>query len=320
MKQIISAVIIFTWCLGTCAVKAQSDSPTPQELARQIIAAYQSGHAGQLRASLPADVPVFENALKDSPNDPLIHFALALCNLGQNQKEAALANFEIAYKNSNDDASIGALYALALKMNRQPLKAYELDKEMIATHPDVPQLQISLAALDITIQKYDEAIAILEALQQKAPANLAPQDKSALSLMQGTCYLYQGNHAKAIEALENSQSITPNMAVDLTVLGEAYLKNGDLEKAGATLDKALAVNPQIPSALYYKAVCDEKAGNTNAAQKHFQDAYLYGKQRLRDNGEDYYLMYLTSQKLAKNDEAITYKAEAGKLLFTYEAP
>jgi len=114
--------------------------------------------------------------------------------------------------------------------------------------------------------------------------------------------------------------IMPKMAMDLTVLGEAYLKNGDLDKAGKALDEALAINPKIPSALYYKAVYCEKTGNAALAAKDFQDAYTYEKQRLEDNGEDYYLMFLICQKLDRNDEAETYKAEAAKLLFTFDAP
>jgi len=320
MSRTIFVLIALVSYFEVFAADSQSNSPTPQELARQVITAYQSGQASQLRATLPADVPIFEKGAKDFPNDPLIHFALAICCMGQDQKEAAITNFDIAYKNSNKNASIGVLYALAFKVNKQPLKAYELDREIVALHPDVPQLQISLTTLDMTIQKYDEASAILQALQQKAPANLRPEDKSVLLLMQGTCYLYKGDQTRAIEALEQSQSIMPDMAVDLTVLGEAYLKNGDLNKASEALDRALAINPRIPSALYYRGICYEKTGNSNMAQKDFQDAYTNGKKRLQDNGEDYYLMFLISQKLAKNDDGKTYKAEAEKLLFTYEAP
>lgn len=320
MKYVVLTLITLTSCFVVCAADAPTNSPAPQELARQVITAYQSGQSGQLRATLPADVPIFEKGLKDFPNDPLIHFALAICYLGQDQHEAAITNLEAAYKTSNKNAGIGIMYALALKMNKQPLKAYKLDHEMVALHPDIPQLQISLAVLDMTIQKYDEAIAIIEALQQKAPTNLPAQDRSVLFMMQGTCYLYKGEYSRAIGALEKSEAIMPDMAVDLTVLGEAYLKDGDLKKAGETLDKALAINPRIPSALYYKGIYYEKTNHPELAQKNFQDAYTYGKQRLNDNGEDYYLMFLTSEKLGKTDEGTTYKAEAANLSFTYEAP
>lgn len=320
MRKVFVSLAIIACCSVTIAQDIAVDPQNPQDLARQVIHAYQSGHAGQVRASLPSYVPVLENALKNQTNDSLIHFALGICNMGQNHGGAALTNFAVAYQNSNHDPSVGLLYALTLKMSRQPLKAYEVDKEMAAAHPDNPQIQVNLAALEMTIQKYDEAVAILEDLKQNEPADLAPGDRSALLLMLGTCYLYQGHHAKAIEALEKAESILPNMAVDLTVLGQAYLKNGDFTKADATLTRALSINPKIPPALYYQGICREKSGDTAGAQIDFQDAYQYGKPRLDDNGENHYLMYLICQKLGKDDEASVHKADAAKLSVTYEAP
>jgi Tfp pilus assembly protein PilF len=104
------------------------------------------------------------------------------------------------------------------------------------------------------------------------------------------------------------------------VLGEAYLKTGETEKAGIALDKALAINPNYPKALYYKGIYFEKTGNSEEAQKSFQDGYTNGKRYLTNNGEDYYLMFLICQKISKSDEGKNYKAEAKKLLFTYDAP
>ena len=321
MKQLALVLVILTSCYRSWATDTPPHQPTPQELARQIITAFQTGRGSQIKSNVTAYVVILEKGSKDYPNDPLIHFALATCYMGQDDKQqAAQDNMEKAFTLSQKDVGIGSMYALVLKMNKQPVKAYELDKEMVALHPDSPQLQIQLATLEMTIQKYDEAITVLAALQQKAPANLPAKDKSALLFMQGSCYLYMGNHAKAIETLERGLSIAPNMAMDLTVLGEAYLKIGDLEQAGRNLDKALAINPKIPSALYYKGICLEKTGNPGMARKEFQDAYAYGKQRLRDNGEDYYLMFMITQRLSKSEEGKTYKAEAERLAFLYEAP
>ena len=316
---IISFVMLGCW-VAVFSQDVQPDFQNPQNLAKQVIQGYQSGHSSQLRASLPGYTPIFENALSHETNDVVIHYALAICYMSQNKGEAALTNLAIAYKNSDKNPSIGLLYGLTLKMNVQPLKAYEVDKEMAAAHPDVPQLQVNLATMEMTIQKYNEAAAILENVRQKAPDNLVAGDKSALLLMLGTCYLYQGQHAKAIEALENAESVMPGMAADLTVLGQAYLKNGDLTKANATLTKALSVNPTIPAALYYQGICREKNEDPIGAQKDFEDAYTYGKQRLDDNGENHYLMYLICQKLGKDEEAKKFKADAAKLLVTYEAP
>ena len=320
MRQVILILLILRSYFEVFAGDTLTNLVTPRELSRQIITAFQAGQAGQLKLKLSADIVILEKGARDYHGDPLIHFALATCYLCQDKYQPAITNMEIAYTNSSKDVSVGVMYALALKMNMQPLKAYELDKEMLALHPGIPQLEISMATLEITIQKYDEALALIEVLLQKAPENLQALDKSVLFLMQGTCYLYKGNRAKAIELLQKDLSLTPNMAMDLTVLGEAFLKNGDLEKANEVLDKALAINQTIASALYYKGIIFEKAGNSTLSGKYFQDALIYGKQRLQDNGDDYYLMYLLCQKLSKADEGEKYKAEAEKLLFTHEAP
>ena len=320
MKHVALAIAMLVW-LEAVAADAPQPLSSSQQLARQVITAFQTGRGSVIQSNVTAYLPVLEKGVKDFPQDPLMYFALGICDMGQeNKQRAAIEAMDKAYRLSQKDAGIGVLYALALKMNKQPMKAYELDKEMVAAHPRTPQLEIQLAVLDLTIQKYDEAMTILSSLEQNAPANLPSKDRSALLLMLGTCHLYKGNHQRAIETLERSLSITPNMATDLMVLGEACLKCGDLEKANRHLDAALSINPKIPSALYYRGICFGKAGNHERAQKAFEDAYKYGKQRLNDNGEDYYLMFLISQKLNKGAEAEGYRAEAKKLGFTYEAP
>jgi tetratricopeptide (TPR) repeat protein len=320
MKQIIIVLVVLISCFRSLATDTVPDRSTPQELARQIITAFQTGRRSQIKENVAADTSILERASEVFPKDSVIYFALAICYMEQDNKPAGLKTIEKAYTLSQKDVGIGVLYALALKINKQPLKAYELNKEMVALHPDVAQLQIQLATLEMTIQEYDEAIAILEALQKKAPTNLPAQDKSVLLFMLGTCYLYTGNHAKAIDTLENALVYTPKMATALAVLGETYLKTGEMEKAVAALDKALAINSSYPEALYFKGICLEKTGNPEMAQKSFQNGYTNGKRYLRDNGEDYYLMFLISQKLSKNDESENYKTEAGRLLFSHEAP
>ena len=317
---IILILVTMASCLGSFADDAASDQQTPQVLARKIATAFQTGHASQIKAEMPADTVILEKGAKDFPSDPLIHFALATCYFAQTNYPACLKSMEKAYTLSQKNPSIGVMYVLALKMNKEPLKAYDLARDMAALHPDVPQLQVQLATLDMTIQKYDEAIAILETLQENAPANLQAQDKSVLLMMLGTCYLYAGDQTKAVEALESALALVPKMVTTYAVLGEAYLKMNETEKAGAALDKILAVNPRSPPALYYKGIYYEKTGNPDMAKIFFADGYANGKRYLQDNGEDYYLMFLLSQKLGKDNEAADYKAEAEKLLYTYEAP
>lgn len=321
MKRI-GAVILVTAVFSFGAMADTPASPsTAQELARKVITEFQTGNVVDLRSNAVTYIPILKDGLKASPDDPLIYFALASCEMGQtNEQQTAQEHMEKAFTLSHKDVGVGLMYALLLKANKQPMKAYELNKEMVALHPEVPQLKISLATVEMTIQKYDEAIAILDELQEIAPPNLPPDDKSMLLFMEGNCYLYKGDRAKAVRMLEQSIAISPKLSAAYSPLGEAYLKDGDLKNANKNLDKALAANPRFASALFYKGICAEKAGDNDQARKDFSDAYKYGKLRLGDNGEDYYFMFLVSRKLDKPDEAQSYRAEAEKLLFSYEAP
>jgi tetratricopeptide (TPR) repeat protein len=321
MKRIILALVLLVSGFGSYAGDSPTVHPTPKELAQQIIIDFQAGRQSQITSNLAAHVLILEKASKESPEDYQVYYALAICYVNQDNIKAGLIAIEKAYTLSQQNVGLGSLYAVFLKMNKQPTKAYEVDKEMVARRPDVPQLQVELAALEMTIQKYDEAIAILEALLQRAPANLTAQDRSVLFYMLGNCYLYTGQQAKAIEALENALSYTPRMATALALLGEVYVKTDKMNKAVTALDKALAINPKYPVALYYKGIYLEKTGSPEMAKKEFQDAYANQKVYLvEDNGEDHYLMFLICEKVSKNEEGHIHKTEARKLLFSYEAP
>jgi tetratricopeptide (TPR) repeat protein len=240
--------------------------------------------------------------------------------MGEDQTKSALQHMDKAYFLSNKDFGVGTMYVLALKINKQTTKAYDLAKQIADVHPEAPQAKMLLATCATTIQKYDEALSNVETLLKIAPPNLPPKDRSAMLLLQAICHMYKGDHAKAIALLEKSLVIAPNFAVNLTTLGEAYLKSGDVKNAKLNFEKALAINPKIPKALYVKGIIAEKEGNSELAKKSFEDAYAYGKPRARDNGEDYYLVYLACEKLGKTAEAQSFKSDAAQLNYTYDAP
>lgn len=172
----ILALIIPTLSFRISAAEVSADSPTPQELAGHVITALRTGKINEVKSHLLADLEVLNKGAKDFPKDPLVHFALAICYMTQGNIAATIPNMKIAYDNSNKNIAIGTMYALALKMDKQPLKAYELDKEILKLHPGVPQLQMSMAAMDMTIQKYDEASSIIRDIQREARGKLAEAD------------------------------------------------------------------------------------------------------------------------------------------------
>jgi tetratricopeptide (TPR) repeat protein len=314
MKHLIFVLVL------SIALKGLAQKQSPQELAREIAAAFDAGRAKSLMPNMKSNIAILSEAVETYPEDATIHFALGTCYMMQENKAMALRSLEKAYRYSNKNPQYGSAYALALKMNQQLDQAYRVSKELVEAHPQAPRLQIGLAVLDVTIQKYDEALSILDPLLRRAPKNLPGSDKATLLLMRGTCQLYKGQHQEAIRSLEESLSNFTNSAVIMNVLGHAYLKAGRVEQAQVMFDKTLKINPRIPSALFYRGLGYERAGQAAAAKKCFEDSYAFGKQRLDDNGENTYLMVMVCEKLSRPDEAAKYRKEAADLMFTYDAP
>jgi tetratricopeptide (TPR) repeat protein len=72
----------------------------------------------------------------------------------------------------------------------------------------------------------------------------APDHFELLSNL-GTAYGLQKNYMKAIEVLERARSIRPNVAKVHSDLGLSYYFSGQIEKAKASFNKAIALDPSI---------------------------------------------------------------------------
>jgi len=294
---------------------------TPPELAQQIIQAIQNGQAAQCPpATVATNLIILRNALPVYPRDPTIPFAMADCYLAQSNIPAGIQSLAQAHSLAPADPLYGMTYCVALKNNKQLFPADEVAKQLAAAHPDSPQIQILVATLDQTIQKYDDAVAVLRPLMIKMGPGSSAQDQGALLFLLGNCYLHLGKTAEAVKALEAANVVYPHAAAILCGLGEATLKNGETAKARDFLDQALAINPWIPAALYYKGILLERSGAPDKARQYFQACYQASKPSLPDNGEDYFRMAQVCAKLNKLDESHRYQTEAAKLWYTADAP
>ena len=323
MKKIVCAFFILSQSLEGFADDVKTPEQSPQELAHKIISEVQNKQDYLVNPSLTASISVLEKGTTQFPNDPQIYFALAECYTLQHNNPATLINIEKAYSLSLKNVHIGETYIDALVTNKQPLKAVETSKELLAMYPSDFALQQETAALEVFIQKYDDASAILEPLAQIPPWSLPDGDNETVLLNLGVCYLYEGHYSQAVDTFESLNKRYPPSVAVLTYLGETYIKSNNFEKGVSCIDQALSIAPDCPPTLFYKGVCLEKSGDLKAAQKSFEKAYALLKEFTDKNchaGGSYYLLFQISQKLSKNDEASKYKAEAAQLLFTYEAP
>ena len=83
----------------------------------------------------------------------------------------------------------------------------------------------------------DEAEALIKRALQKSPTNGAYLDSL------GWVFFKQGRFAEAVTTLENANQQMPNSAEILMHLGDAYLKNGEPEKARGVWQQAQTIEP-----------------------------------------------------------------------------
>jgi Flp pilus assembly protein TadD len=77
----------------------------------------------------------------------------------------------------------------------------------------------------------------------------------------------QGNLEEAEKAFLKSSSLDPKMPEPLGFLGEIQLKRGDNEKALATLERAVVLDPEYFEAYYHLAQAYRRMGRTEEARK-----------------------------------------------------
>ena len=76
---------------------------------------------------------------------------------------------------------------------------------------------------------------------------------------------------RALEHASRAESLAPDSAEIRDTLAVVLLKNGELERALRTSERALAQQPENPGFLYHRAMILEAAGRTEQAQTVLRD-------------------------------------------------
>lgn len=191
----------------------------------------------------------YQEALKLTPNDPVIYTAMARTYLNFNKAEEAAAAAEMAIKIYPD--SLGAHRLLA-----------DMQINILSRRPP-PRTEVIEAALDKAIQEYEEIIRIDQTkrddfimLGRLYQINNAPEKAVAIYkkylgsepgseegvMALANLYLESNNNADAIEVLEAFLQNQPDMDKALELLGDAYSNVGDTTRAADAYKRAFAIN------------------------------------------------------------------------------
>jgi tetratricopeptide (TPR) repeat protein len=214
------------------------------------------------------------------------------------QRRYADPNFQITL--------IGSLCAPLWARQADSAKALPgLFIEALHYNPDVANTLISFAD-DFKPLLSEEYIALLETLRSGLPvaktlgmplgparrgalkaldfmkpyeADLSDPQQGLLSRMRGMLACQAGNHDKAMEAFNKCESLFGAMPLELSLLfenyrtvGFAFIAAGDMKKAAAALERAVAIRPDDFGARYRLALAEQSLGQHQNAIASLEEA------------------------------------------------
>ncbi len=172
-----------------------------------------------------------QRALAIDPRLAETHLALGMVSADKYDYAGGAREFRTATDLDPGDAYAWDLLSWALGYEQPPeaAAAEKAAREALRLQPTLYTAYYHLGRALLPQQRYPEAIAIFEHLRELDPTNSFPD------LGLGQAYLAQGDYDKAVAAL--SKSVRP-AGINYFWLAAAYAARGDREKALATLQKA----------------------------------------------------------------------------------
>jgi type IV pilus assembly protein PilF len=160
-----------------------------------------------------------------------VHFDLGVNAQGQGDVRAALNEFQLALQ-------IDPTFADA-ESERHYRRALEL-------RPDDSQARLNLAALELDLSHYDEAIALDEQVLQ----DLHYKSSYLAANNEGWAYYRKGQTEKALSLIKETVRVNPDFCQGYRNLGLIYSDQNQLELAQLELDRMVKKCPDSPQAHY----------------------------------------------------------------------
>jgi len=253
------------------------------------------GFAYQELGQTDKAIATFEEARKQSPDDPAIASYLVEANLAAKKYNAAADAAKAALAQNPGDLRLTRLQAQALRHTGKADQGIVLLENALKAHGDEPLAYISLAQLYADVDRGPQAVKVLQDAQAKFPQD----DSIAFEL--GTVYDKQKKFAEAEAAFRTVLSRDPENAIALNYLGYMLAERGErLDESVTYLKKALQLEPDNGSYLDSLGWAYFKSDKLDLAEANLKRA----ADQLKANSviQDHYGDVLA--KLGRYDEAI----------------
>jgi cytochrome c-type biogenesis protein CcmH/NrfG len=187
-----------------------------------------------------------EGIARDSTNVEA-YFTLGILELQSGKPEAAIPALqkasELAPSFSPAPLNLGIAY-LQAKRTEEGIAALRQAQSLA---PENPQVLISLAQALVSADSVTAAVT-----EYRRALDIEPTNTKALRGL-GFCHLKRQSYGEAVTALKEATAADAGNADGWAMLGQAYLGLNDVPRARQAAEKALAINPNHPTA---KSVMD----------------------------------------------------------------
>lgn len=243
---------------------------------------------------------LYEQSLRGTPDNPLVHYNLAMELRAEGRTEAAIQHYRAALAVDPDDSSTHNNLATALTEQGRLDEAMHHLRESLRANPKNAQARLNLAGLlyrvgdvEASIDHYrravelapgdglahyglgvalgragriDEAIEQYRVTLQLDPGNAAAHNNLGLALLE------RREYEPAILHFRASLAARPRDARTLSNLGKALILRGDLEEAVRQLRAALEVAPDYATAHTRLGIALAGQGDASGAALHLRRA------------------------------------------------
>lgn len=246
----------------------------------------------------------FRKALALDDKSPLAHLALGLLSNARGDRNTASQQINAASQLSPLRSGERLQYAEFLAAGGELESAKTEASEVTQKAPDFLPAWRFLAQIALREKKPEEAIALLENVFGRDPQDLEG------GILRSQALIAKGEVKQAIERLESADASFQGKVPLLKFrLGEAYIRDNNREKAAATLNQAIAANPDYLEPVLALASLNLQAGD--AAQVVAAMSDLLRKRP--DLAQARILLATAHQRLGQLDEAADLLREQARL-------
>lgn len=214
----------------------------------------------------PEAVERFRVIVKSEPGSWAARYDLALALLNADaSKEAAEILAELTRERPKD-AKVLALQACAYEISGQQKQALEAYRAATIVDPENTDLRLDAARLLMEMDRYAEAVAIVQAgLEQSS-------DPYALKMREGAIENLQGKLGDARRSFEEAIAMDPEIGLGYFALAQSYMRDGHDQQALDVLETARERAQPDAKIAYLRGLILSHLGRPDEAEAAFRES------------------------------------------------